>query len=143
VFFLLPSFSFFLPPPFYFTRPIPFYFLSLSPTPFCSSDCILCNFIPLLSILYSVSSRIGVRFSVGTRNCFPFPIAATLTLRHVQLSIQWYGSSYLQVSSGGKSCRSLRLNTLIHLVLSTRIRESTCLKGVILEKAKRLLLHLS
>ena len=90
MFFLLPCFSFFLPVPFYFTRPIPFYFLSLSPTLFCSSDCILCNFIPLLSILYSVLSRIGVRISAGTRNCFLISIAATPTLGHVHLSIQWY-----------------------------------------------------
>jgi hypothetical protein len=90
VLFLLPSFSFFLPLPFYFTRPIPFYFLFLSLSLFCSSDCILCNFIPLLSILYSVLSRIGVRISGGTRNCFLFSTAATPTLGHVHLSIQWY-----------------------------------------------------
>jgi hypothetical protein len=61
-YFFLPSLSFFIPTRFYCTQPIPFYFLFLNLTLFCSSECILCNFIPLFLILYSVSSEIGFRF---------------------------------------------------------------------------------
>jgi len=144
-FFFLPSPTFFHPPlllhsthPFLFplSKPYTILFLRLHSLQFHSS---LIN--SLFCFVKNWSSNFGrdkKLFSL-LNSCHTNPEARP----SLYPMVRGYGTSNLQVSSRGKSCRSLRLNTLIHLVLRSRIRESTCLEGVLLEETKGLLLHLS